>query len=63
MEIVGRNTSCYSLEWLTGFLGGFPTPPTSPASVSSARGRQRAWCYVFILKGDSFPHECFEEGV
>lgn len=63
MEIVGRNTSCYSLELLTGFLGGFPTPPTSPVSAGSARGRQRAWCYVFILKQDSFPHKCFEEGV
>lgn len=47
-------------HWLSRRI---PCSPTSPASAGSAGGRQGAWCYVFILKGDSFPHECFEEGV
>ena len=47
-------------RWLSGRI---PHSPTLPASAGSAGGRQGAWCYIFILKEDSFSHKCFEEGV
>lgn len=41
----------------SGFAGGFPIHPPPCAG-----GRRGAWHRGFILKGDSFPRECFEEG-
>lgn len=62
METVGRNKYILLFPGIAHYLSvRIPYFPTSLAS--SARGRQGAWCYIFILKGDSFPHKCFEEDV